>query len=137
MEVTIRAALPGDISAIGAIQNESPEASAWPPESYLTYDCRVALVDGRIAGFLVTRGTAPGESEILNLAVGRQYRRRGIARRLLGEALQAGGAWYLEVRESNAPAIALYRQAGFAVAGVRPGYYPDSSESGIVMKLRS
>jgi ribosomal-protein-alanine N-acetyltransferase len=137
MTAEIRAATEEDLGRVVEIQRESPEAAAWPVESYLGQRCRVAVVEGRIAGFIVTRQTAPGENEILNLAVGREFRRRGVARALLAEALAAGGAWYLEVRESNSAAAALYRQAGFRAVGVRRGYYTDSLESGIVMKLFS
>src|SRR5262249_11518023 len=90
----------------------------------------------RTLGFLVTRQTAPHEHEILNLAVDPAHRRQGIARALLRDALsQANADWFLEVRESNVPAIALYRSLGFEQVALRPGYY--SPESGIVMKLRS
>ena len=96
----------------------------------------MALKDGRIAGFLVARQTAPGEHEILNIAVEPRQRRCGIARRLLeSELASARGAWFLEVRESNAAAIAFYRSLGFQLAGRRAEYYHrDLAESAIVMR---
>src|SRR5262249_33122289 len=105
--VTIRIATEADLSEIGALQAASTEAAHWLPADHLIYECRVAVIDGRIAGFLTTRQTAPGEREILNLAVDPDRRRRGIARRLLQEEL-GRGTWFLEVRESNIAAIQLY-----------------------------
>ncbi len=134
-EMIIRAATAADIPEIAAIQAASPEAAQWDPADHLNYDCRVAIVSERVAGFLTVRETAPGEREILNLAVAPDQRRRGIARRLLQEELlRAGGEWYLEVRESNAAAIGLYASVGFKIAGRRPGYYHGPSESGIILK---
>ncbi len=130
----MRAATAADIPEIAAIQSASPETAQWDPADHLNYDCRVAIVSERVVGFLTVRETAPGEREILNLAVAPDQRRRGIARQLLQEELRAGGAWYLEVRESNAAAIGLYTSAGFKIAGRRPGYYHDPSESGVVLK---
>ena len=56
----IRAADSDDLAAIAAIQAASPEASQWEPASYLDYDCLVAVEDDHVAGFLVSRQTAPG-----------------------------------------------------------------------------
>ena len=133
----IRSATPEDLGAIAAIQAGSSGASHWAPESYLGYDCLVAEVQGSVVGFLVTRRTAPDEGDILNLAVDPAHRRRGIGRRLLAHALVAGGAWFLEVRQSNRAAISLYQSLGFEVAGQRPEYYHNPTESGIVLRLRS
>jgi ribosomal-protein-alanine N-acetyltransferase len=90
------------------------------------------------AGFLVSRATAPGEREILNLAVAPPQRRRGVAGRLLEQELGRGeGSWFLEVRESNTPAIRLYQALGFRFAGRRERYYQNPPEAGIVMRFLS
>jgi ribosomal-protein-alanine N-acetyltransferase len=134
----IRAASGDDLAAIAAIQAASPEASQWDPASYLEYDCLVAIEDARVAGFLVSRQTASGEREILNLAVELLQRRRGVARRLIAAELErARGQWFLEVRESNLAALNFYKACGFQVAGRRNSYYHDPPEPGIVMKLIS
>lgn len=133
----IREAREADLEAIDAIQASSPEAARWKQSDYLKFDCRVAEQGNRIVAFLVTRRTGPGEAEILNLAVHPTYRRRGIARALLYDVLANPGDWFLEVRESNLPAVELYRSLGFQVVGVRPSYYTTPPESGIVMKFRS
>jgi ribosomal-protein-alanine N-acetyltransferase len=134
----IRAATRDDLAAIAAIQAASPEASQWDPASYLDYDCLVAIEDDHVAGFLVSRQTAPGEREILNLAVAPFERRRSVGRRLIAAELERSrGQWFLEVRESNAAARNLYKACGFQEAGRRDSYYHDPPESGIVMKLIS
>lgn len=137
----LRAATQADMGRIAQIQAASPGAARWAPESYLSYDCRLACLRStqNIAGFIVTRTTGPGQSEILNLAVDPALRRQGVARRLLEQALHHGkheghGVWFLEVRESNSAAIRLYEDSGFERIGVRKNYYSDPSEAGIVMK---
>lgn len=136
--VEIRKATPGDLTAIAAIQSSSFDASQWAPESYLDYDCRVAVVSGRVGGFLVTRATAPDEREILNVAVEPDLRGRGIGRILVETVLVSGrGAWFLEVRESNSAAINLYKTLGFLPSGRRENYYHDPCEAAIVMRVFS
>src|SRR5262249_54803806 len=120
---------------IAAIQAASPEAAVWNP---LEFNCRVAASEGEVLGFLVTRETVPGESEILNLAVHPSHRRRGIAKRLMQNALtSAQGMWFLEVRESNEGALRLYESLGFEQAGRRENYYSNPPESAIVMRFFS
>ncbi|MBZ5635525.1 MAG: ribosomal protein S18-alanine N-acetyltransferase [Acidobacteriia bacterium] len=137
-QVTIRIARFADLAAIAAIQAASPEAAQWSPPDYLKHDCLVADVNSCVAGFLVTREVAPGEREILNLAVDPAERHTGIARGLLGDALaRAKGNWFLEVRASNAAAIRLYESAGFHRAGRRQDYYYDPPDDAIVMRFHS
>ena len=135
--MTVRAATAEDLEAIVAIQAFSPQASQWEPGMYLSYECLVAA-DPHVLGFLVARQTAPGEREILNLAVDPSERRRGVARALLQAELRRGkNQWFLEVRESNSHAIRLYESAGFRVAGRRESYYRDPAEPAIVMQFVS
>jgi len=103
----------------------------------------LAVDDGprgeRIVGFIVY-WLVHDEVHVLNIATAREERRRGIARALMEEAAEAGrrrGATLatLEVRRSNAPAIALYRALGYRQAGVRPNYYAEEKEDAIVMVL--
>ena len=100
----------------------------------------VATVDGRLAGYVVgsVEDSFPGpRGHIKDLAVHPDYRRRGIARRLLSESLRrlrAEGAIgaMLEVRPSNESAIALYRTVGFEAMRIREHYYQDG-EAALVM----
>jgi len=83
---------------------------------------------------------AADEMEVLNLAVQPHLRRMGLGRRLLGLALQIGAGMgihrvFLDVRRSNAAALALYTSFGFARTGVRKGYYPDNMEDAVTMRL--
>jgi ribosomal-protein-alanine N-acetyltransferase len=86
-----------------------------------------ALVGRRLAGFIMSRRAAD-EAEILSVAVSKACRGRGLARDLLQLHLRrlAGDgvrAVFLEVDETNMPAIRLYRRAGFRDVGKRPNYY--------------
>jgi len=81
-----------------------------------------------------------GEMHLLNLAVRRAHRRRGIARSLLTQALDRGRAQnvsvvWLEVRPSNAAALALYRSFGFQEVGRRAHYYNDNGEDALICAL--
>lgn len=85
------------------------------------------------SGFLIGRCVA-GEAELLTLAVAPEARRQGLGARLvaafLAEALaRQSETAFLEVSESNAPAISLYAAKGFAQAGRRRAYYhaPDGT----------
>lgn len=99
----------------------------------------VAEVDDEVAGYLVAR-EAGGSGEILNLAVDPARRRTGIAQTLLDAglgALRRRGAEeiFLEVRESNLAAQALYLGAGFRPVGQRAGYYRNPMEDALVLRL--
>jgi [ribosomal protein S18]-alanine N-acetyltransferase len=134
----IRPATIDDLAAITTIQDASPQAARWDPASYLGHHCHVVVVDEGIAGFLVYRETAPGEREILNVAVAPSHRRRGLASRLLEEVLTGSSdAWFLEVRESNTAALNLYKALGFQPAGRRENYYDNPAETAIVMRFFS
>jgi ribosomal protein S18 acetylase RimI-like enzyme len=134
----IRVATKNDLPAMAAIQEASPEASRWSPETYLDHDCLVAVASGQVAGFVVTRAIAPGEREILNLAVEPSFRRAGIGRILMETVLaNSRETWFLEVRESNYGAINLYKTLGFSLNGRREKYYLEPLEAAIVMRLFS
>ncbi len=132
--VIIRAAGLQDLGAIERIQGPS----SWRADEFLNFECLVAEDEGLVRGFVASRQTAPGEREILFIAVDPAYRRRGIAKRLLEHELTASrGEWFLEVRESNLAARRLYESLGFQIAGRRENYYPDPPESAIVMRFFS
>jgi ribosomal-protein-alanine N-acetyltransferase len=100
----------------------------------------VARVGAAVAGYLVSLLAAP-EAEILNLAVAPDHRERGIAVRLLRHAkddLRRRGATevFLEVRRSNTAATALYLREGFALVGVRRGYYRKPMEDALILRCR-
>jgi ribosomal-protein-alanine N-acetyltransferase len=91
----------------------------------------------RLVGYLVVSRYVDAW-HIMNVAVDPEYRRRGIATRLLDAlfATTAGDArrgYTLEVRISNTTAIALYERLGFQATGVRRSYYTDNREDALVM----
>ena len=77
-------------------------------------------------------------AEITNVTVRQDFRRRGIAKRLLAELMDQARAlgterFTLEVRRSNAPAIALYHSLGFRDEGVRRNYYESPREDALIL----
>jgi len=141
--LTIRSMERRDLPEVDRIQTASREASHWKPEDYLDYESLVAENEGRLAGFAVARLLPPDEVEILNVATDPAVRRRGVGSALLQALLRLPGrVLFLEVRESNIAARALYTAAGFAEAGRRIKYYPalgiptGSREDAVVMKMQ-
>jgi ribosomal-protein-alanine N-acetyltransferase len=89
--------------------------------------CHRAQIGHSLVGFILSRLVA-GEAEILSVAIKPGWRGRGFSRPLLDLHLRrlAGlgtGTVFLEVDEKNAPAVRLYRKAGFYDVGRRMGYY--------------
>jgi len=83
--------------------------------------------------------TAADQGEIANLAVAKHAQRHGLARKLLADALAFANtrlivSVFLEVRESNAPALALYRSKDFREIGRRKGYYQRPPEDALVLQ---
>jgi ribosomal-protein-alanine N-acetyltransferase len=73
---------------------------------------------------------------LMNVAVDPSARRRGVATALLEQMIERAGpeqSYTLEVRPSNAGAIALYEQFGFRSAGTRRRYYRDTGEDAVIM----
>ena len=145
---TLRSASAADIAAVAEIERTS-FGDPWSARSFAD------LLDWRGAIFLVaTRSEAAGvagvigyvvaivaadQAEILNLAVSPAERQRGVG----GELLDAGlGAVrdahardiFLDVRESNGPALGLYASRGFSVVGRRGGYYRNPVEDALVLR---
>lgn len=102
------------------------------------YDCLVLELDGCVQAFGLV-SVAANEAHILNICVAREFQRQGYGKQMLHKLLsiaeQKGADFiYLEVRESNDPAICLYDQEGFSRLGVRKNYYPaeDGREDALV-----
>lgn len=101
----------------------------------------LAVPGGQPAGFVLAR-LAADECEILNVAVAAGSRRQGLGRSLMAAAMALAGergarAMFLEVASDNEPALALYRELGFAQAGIRPCYYrrgPDNFTDALIMR---
>jgi ribosomal-protein-alanine N-acetyltransferase len=72
----------------------------------------------------------------MNVAVAPEWRRQGVATRLIEQLLgEAGGEdrYTLEVRASNRDAIRMYERLGFRPAGHRRRYYHDNGEDALIM----
>lgn len=98
----------------------------------------VALDGATVAGYIGSQSVGD-EADMMNVAVHPDYRRRGIARELVMGLVAALGekgvhSLALEVRASNAPAIALYEQLGFIQVGRRPNYYRNPKEDALILR---
>lgn len=85
-------------------------------------------------GFVLAR-LAAGEAEILTVAVARTHRRHGLGWRLMDAVLRQlhadrAEALFLEVDETNLPALHLYRRMGFHQVGKRANYYEGAGDRG-------
>jgi ribosomal-protein-alanine N-acetyltransferase len=136
-----------DVEAVHALE-ASAYAFPWTRGNFLD-----SLAAGHLAEVLCDSGGAllgywlalpgPGEVHLLNLAVAPAHQRRGHATRMLDALVQrslrlGAQALWLEVRESNLGAQALYRGFGFLLVGRRRGYYPEHGgrrEDALLMNL--
>jgi [ribosomal protein S18]-alanine N-acetyltransferase len=111
-------------------------AAIWRGELSSPYGLYLVIEDrGEVFGQIGVRHVL-GELHITTIAVRPEYRRRGHARALIGAALAAfpdASRVHLEVRPTNAKAIALYESLGFRETGRRPRYYGD--EDAVLMTL--
>ena len=95
----------------------------------------VAVEDGEVLGYVGSQ-TVLQEADMMNIAVADTHRRRGIARMLVEELIRQLDAYQLtlEVRASNAPAIALYEKLGFTQVGLRKNYYHKPKEDALILR---
>jgi [ribosomal protein S18]-alanine N-acetyltransferase len=160
--VRVRRANAADVPAMMDLDRESPAAAHWSQRQYeALFDTsgqqrseRLAWVvndeDGaqpekdsnkapEILAFLIAR-RVDAEWELENIVVAETVRRRGVGMRLLSELVaharaEQGIAVFLEVRESNQSARALYRKVGFEETGLRKSYYSNPPEDAILCRL--
>lgn len=159
---TIRLMQSADLQEAFAIAAASPEAPRWQPTDYAPYIAdpaahgslsRIALVAtqaGSVAGFAAATlrpdpepqegSSPPNLCELDSIAVHPAARRKGTASALV-RALLAWAADHhatrliLEVRASNAAALALYRSFGFHIRGRRPSYYTHPEEDALLLDI--
>ena len=97
----------------------------------------VAVEDGDLCGYIGSQSVM-GESDMMNVAVHPDHRRKGVGEMLvlaLCEALSGENtSLALEVRSSNTPAIALYEKLGFTQVGLRRNYYRNPKEDALILR---
>ena len=98
----------------------------------------VALEDDRVVGYIGSQ-TVCGETDVMNIAVHPDYRRRGIGQILIEELIRevknlGSISLTLEVRSSNAPAVSLYEKLGFSQVGLRKNYYRNPKEDARILR---
>lgn len=156
----IRRAEIGDREAVCdtvfALSESSATAAHWPRAAYGSYcatDMESVAMQAKalfvacagaeeivgFAAFSAITSIGTGECTLENMTVAESWRRRGIGARLLSAGLlwcraHAARIVLLEVRETNAAALALYGRAGFSVVGRRPDYYYNPVEAALQMQ---
>ncbi len=146
MNVDIRRMTPADVAAVSQIDRMS-FSLPWPEHSF-QYEvsenrvsrCWVAETDDKRIAAMIVSWIIVDEMHIATIATHPDFRRQGIGERILRQALldasQAGARLaFLEVREANEAAQAMYRKFGFRATGRRPRYYRDNGEDAILMTL--
>lgn len=132
-----------DLPDVLSIESQS-HSHPWSEKSFLsslssTHHCFLLESDKHIIAYVIA-STAADEAELLNITVDKVYRRLGLASVMLDALFtffdSSIETLFLEVRESNAPAISLYENLGFNAVGHRPNYYPSKKnrrENAIIM----
>lgn len=141
--VNIVSAAEGDMKTlreIAAVCFPDPWSERLFREAYTSPYTKMLLAKtnaGDIAGYLVLSETGDDIS-VDDIAVLPQYRRMGIGKMLLlwVDEKYPDRNFLLEVRESNAPAIALYKSMEFEPVGFRKRYYQNPDEGAVLMTKR-
>ncbi|WP_193609583.1 GNAT family N-acetyltransferase [Nocardioides lijunqiniae] len=140
----IRSATPADVVAIADLESDALGVDAWSEglvregvEGNLPTVHYVVADDDGLAGYAVASVVAD-IAELQRIAVRGDRRRGGVATELLDAVVSLasdGGAdrLLLEVRDTNAPALAFYAARGFVEVDRRPRYYRDGSPA-VVMR---
>lgn len=115
----------------------SENSIAYELTSRLSY-WLVAVENGEVVGYIGSQSVL-GESDMMNVAVHPDHRRKGVAEALvlaLAKDLKERDnvCLTLEVRVSNEPAIALYEKLGFTQVGRRPNYYRNPREDALILR---
>ena len=98
----------------------------------------VAVRDDLVVGYIGSQSSID-EADVMNVAVHPDFRRQGIAEQLIENLIaelknRGSHALMLEVRASNAPAIALYEKLGFHQVGLRKNYYRNPKEDALILR---
>lgn len=132
-----------DVAVIARQLSVHPWSEVLFRDVLVTPYCSWVLTDDeKTVGFIVILVQSP-DSELLNIAIDKNYQRKGYAKQCLQYAIeflqsQKIDRLLLEVRTSNRAAIALYRSFGGKEISVRKGYYPaeNKREDACVMEIQ-
>ena len=99
----------------------------------------VATYQGEVVGY-VSFTIIIDECQIINFATKNKFKRQGVGKSVMSALIEYGKSKgvckvFLEVRESNAPAIALYESYGFVPVGVSKNHFTSPRENAILMNL--
>lgn len=148
MTVSLRPATSADLDSILALEEETFVNDAWSRDQmeselasdHTSYVVVVDDVEGVVGYGGVLAPSGSEDADIQTIAVAPSFRRAGLGRaimaELIGAARLAGATQvFLEVREDNPAAHALYADLGFVDVGIRPHYYQPDDVDAIVMRL--
>jgi ribosomal-protein-alanine N-acetyltransferase len=144
MNATLRFATRDDLQRLFMLMRSAEQAPHWTDAAYLKRieenSVLLANIDRHLVGAVIFSSASPGEWEVENIVVDPAVRKQGIAQAMLRElatrAKERGSMRiHLEVRESNAPAIALYRKIGFVETTRRKRYYSNPDEDALLFSL--
>ena len=148
MNFTVRKMTVQDVPIIAQLDRMS-FSLPWP-ESSFRYEvtenrasrCFVAETEDKKVVAMVVSWIVVDELHIATIATHPDFRRQGVGSQILTAALEDGRKAgvhkaFLEVRERNEAAQAMYRKFGFEITGRRPRYYKDNGEDAILMTLKS
>ena len=142
MELILRKMTETDVADVLKLESICFGSEAWDEVSFLyrigheeTFLCLVACCGDELCGYIAVCSQL-GEMTVDSLAVSPNYRRQGIATKLIDEAtfLCKPNRTILEVRESNFAARELYKRLGFREMTLRRGYYDKPEEDAVVME---
>ena len=139
----LRAVESRDIASIVAIERASFN-DPWSEASFRSMLANPQVLahvverEGAVVGYSIA-WMVSDEAELANLAIAAGVRQAGVGGRLLDHLLgviaaRGGAAVYLEVRDSNVAARALYASRGFVVMGRRTAYYRSPDEDAVIMR---
>jgi ribosomal-protein-alanine N-acetyltransferase len=151
MKFQVRAMAAEDLDRVWLLASESDDAPRWTradyertllaaPSDLLSRCGLVALSDADLVGFAAASWLRQElAAEVEALFVDRRYRRQGIGGALIGACIawaanSGASSVRLEVRASNAAALALYYRHGFTAAGVRSAYYSSPVEDAVLLQ---
>jgi len=140
----IRQLMPSDTEYLKACAELSAQClpeEAWSFESFLSETEKpsgyvLVILENQIVKGFLTASCILDSADLTAIAVSPEYRKKGLAGKLLEALFEKIGSAeiFLEVRESNQNAIALYQKYQFQQVGIRKNFYQNPQENAILMK---